>query len=124
MTIESDIITTLDGYANLTALVSTRNYTRTLPQNPTYPNTVSTVVNTTPGNLVNGRDALTNYLVQIDVRASSVSSLSAVSRQVIAAMEAAAVFSAYWENMSDMPYIDGVDTHRRILDFSIWYQLT
>jgi len=56
MSIESDIITTLNNHSGLTALVTTRNYYSNLPQNPVYPNTVSLRVSSNPQNTLTTRN--------------------------------------------------------------------
>lgn len=124
MTVEQDIITLLDAHVGLTALVGDRNYFDTLPQQPTYPNTVVHIANTTPTNHLTGAAALTDYYVQIDVRGTTKQSAVSTSIQAVSAMESATTFDCYWLGQTDFAYNDELNIYRRILDFSVMYQFT
>ena len=121
MTIEADIQTTLDNYAGLSAFVSDRNYSVRLPQQPTYPNTVISRNSTEPSLTLTTRNIRTQALFSVDVRAETYNEARQVATQVIAAMEAATLFTALWRADADVPYEDDVETYRIAIDFSIWY---
>lgn len=120
MTIESDIKSALDGYAGLSTLVGSRNYFIRLPQEPTYPNTVTNRVVSNPLNALDGRNEKQNARFRIDARGETYDSARDVAAQVIAAMEAAS-FTAVLIDDSDFPYEPEVKTYRVVLDFSVWF---
>ena len=121
MSVGGDIKTTLDAYGALSALVSARNYGNVLPQNPTWPNTVFARISTTPTITLGGRNAKTNYRYQVDCRATTKAGAQAVADQVIAALEAATLFTVVLLDDRDWPYDPDVETHRIVLQFSIWH---
>lgn len=121
MTIEADILTTLNGYGGLSALVSSRNYAVNLPQNPTYPNTVFMRVSSNPNNSLTGRNTLMNARYQIDIRDNKFNAAQLAATQVIAAMEAATLFDALYLTDNDIPKEVQTETYRISIDFSIWF---
>jgi len=121
MTVEADILTTLNGYSGLSALVSSRNYAVNLPQSPTYPNTVFLKVSTNPQNTLTGRNSLTNIRVQIDIRDITLNGAGTAAVQVKKAIEAATLFDALYINDNMASKESTTDTYRVSLDFSIWF---
>lgn len=121
MTIETDIITTLNAHVGLSALVSSRNYAVNLPQNPTYPNTANSRISSNPSNSLTARNPLMNIRQQIDVRAKTLHATREAAIQVIDAMEAATLFTAIILTDNDLPKESSTDTYRISIDFSIWY---
>lgn len=121
MTIEADILTTLNNYAGLSALVSSRNYAVNLPQNSTYPNTVFFTVVTNPQNTLTGRNTLTQIRIQIDIRDTTLNGASLAATQVKKAIEAATLFDGLYINDSMSPREVQTETYRKSLDFSIWF---
>ena len=121
MTVEADIKTVLDAYGSLDSLVSSRNYISGLPQNPTYPNTVSYRVSTEPHNTLGTRNSRTNARFQIECRASTAKLADEVAIQVIAAMEAATTFIALYLDKSILPYEPAIQNYRVNLEFSVWF---
>jgi len=121
MTIETDILTTLNNYTGLSALVSSRNYAVNLPQKPTYPNTVFIKVNTNPQNTLTGRNTLTNIRLQIDIRDKTLNGASLAAIQVKKAIEAATLFDGLYINDNMAPQEVSTETYRVSLDFSVWF---
>lgn len=121
MTIEADILTTLNNYVGLSSLVSSRNYAVNLPQNPTYPNTVYMRVSTDPGNTLGTRNSLTNIRIQVDTRSDTLLSAISAAAQVKKAIEAATLFVGIYLNEETMPHENPTETYRVSQDFSIWF---
>ncbi len=121
MTIEADILTTLNNYAGLSSLVSSRNYAVNLPQKPTYPNTVYIKVSTNPQNTLTGRNTLTNIRLQIDIRDTTLNGANLAAVQVKKAIESATLFDGLYINDNMTPREIPTDTYRMSLDFSIWF---
>lgn len=122
MTIEADIITALEAYGDLTALVGTRIYPAKLPQEPTYPNVVYSRSSTVFHNSVSTNAAgQANARFQVDCRAETYIVARDVATKVIAAMTGATSFDALAIGDSDFPYEPSVETFRTVLDFSVWY---
>ena len=121
MTIETDIITTLDGNASLLAAIGTRNYWLNLPQEPTYPNTVTNRIDTTYSNTLTTRNGLTQGLFRAEVRAEGHAAARSTANLVIAAMEASTLFTAIVVADNDVPFEDIVKTYRIAVDFSVWF---
>lgn len=121
MTIEADILTTLNNYAGLTSLVISRNYAVNLPQNPTYPNTVYMRVSTVPGSTLGTRNTLTNIRIQIDTRDATLNGAITTAVQVKKAMEAATLFDGIYLNEETIPHEFATETYRVSQDFSIWF---
>lgn len=122
MSVSGDIKTTLDNYSGLSALVSTRNYAVSLPQSPTYPNTVFTRISTSPTTILSGRSTTTNFRFQFDCRAETQAGARSVADNVIAALDAATYKTVLLDDQ-DFPYEDDVKTFRIVLDFSIWHTM-
>ena len=121
MTIEADILTTLNNYAGLSSLVSSRNYAVNLPQNPTYPNTVYMRVSTVPGNTLGARNTLTNIRVKIDTRDETWLGAVTAGAQVKKAIEAATLFDGIYLNEEMIPHEYTTETYRLSQDFSLWF---
>lgn len=122
MSIEGDIISTLDGHAPLIALVSTRNYWRRLPQEPTYPHTVVQRINTEPHNTLTTRNPLTRMPARVMVYGQNPASVRQVADAVRGAMEAATLFTALWIDEQDDPFNNTINADIIAIDFSVWYQ--
>jgi len=121
MTIEADLLTTLNNFAGLSSLVSSRNYAVNLPQNPTYPNTTYMRVSTAPGNTLGTRNTLTNIRVQIDTRDVTVLGAVTAGAQVKKAIEAATLFDGIYLNEEMIPHEYNTETYRLSQDFSLWF---
>lgn len=121
MTIEADILTTLNNFVGLSSLVSTRNYAVNLPQKPTYPNTVYMRVSTEPSNTLGARNALTNIRIQIDTRSNTLLNAITTASQVKKAIESATLFVGLYLNEETMPHENPTETYRVSQDFSIWF---
>lgn len=85
---ESALRALLTGYAPLTALVSTRIYWNEIPQATTDPCVVLYKIAGAPGIHMQGSDRLEQSIVQINVRALSVTSMWAVRDAIIARLHA------------------------------------
>ncbi len=121
MTIEADILTTLNNYAGLSSLVSSRNYAVNLPQNPIYPNTVYMRITTVPGNTLGARNTLTNIRIQIDTRDETLNGSVATAVQVKKAIEAATLFDGIYLQEETIPHEFNTGTYRVSQDFSLWF---
>jgi len=119
MSVETDVMSTLDNYANLSALVSSRNYIVQLPQNPTYPCNVLSFERDIE-NDVEGESGLTHSECQVDVYASTYSAVRGVVVQLKAAMAAASTFRSVCLTDYDLPYEDNIEYYRTAVRFSIW----
>lgn len=124
MTIEADILTTLNAHAGLSALVSSRNYSINLPQNPIYPNTVFSQASSNPVNNLSGRSVLHNIRMQFDIRAQTVLEMTNVKTQLIAAIESATLFKVVFLTDNPLPKEIRTETYRSSIDFSIWFNQT
>lgn len=119
MSIETDLLTILDGYAGLSALVSSRNYVINLPQQPDYPNTVSSFDRDIINNL-SGESGIEHIELQVDCRDETYSGARAVAIQVKAAIAAATNIKSLCIVDEDMPYDIDIDVYRVVLRFSCW----
>lgn len=81
---EGEFRALLTGYAPLAALVSTRIYWNAYPQGAKDPAVRLTKVTGAPGYTTQGPDGLTGSIVQIDVRATTVTGMWAVRDAIIA----------------------------------------
>ncbi|MFV1982998.1 MAG: DUF3168 domain-containing protein [Thiohalomonadales bacterium] len=124
MTIETDILTTLNNDTDLSAIVSNRNYAVNLPQNPVYPNTVNSRVNSNPTNTLSGRNKLMNIRLQIDVRHTVLEKATDAANKVISAMEKSILFTALYLTDNHLPKENQTDTYRISIDFSVWFTET
>lgn len=88
---ESNLRALLTGYAPLTALVSTRIYWNEIPQTAADPCVVLYKITGAPGLHMQGTDRLERSIVQINVRALSVTSMWAVRDAIIARLNAVRV---------------------------------
>ena len=122
MSIEGDIISTLDGYGALTALVSTRNYWRRIEQEPTYPYTIVQRINTEPHNTLTTRNPLTRAPIRVMIYGQTPASVRQVADAVRNAMEAATLFTALWIDEQDDPFNNTINADVIAIDFSVWYQ--
>lgn len=119
MSIETDIKTVLDGYANLTAIVQTRTYVVSLPQNPTYPNVVLSYRREIENHLT-GESDLEHVICQMDIRASTYSVTRSIAIQLKAAMASSTTFQSVCLSDDDVPYEDIVEYFRTVVRFSVW----
>lgn len=121
MTIEADILITLNNHSGLVALVGQRNYAINLPQNPIYPNTVFTRISTIPSNTLTIRNKLTNIRLQMDTRDQTYNGARLAATQVKDAIETATLFTGLYSNDNDIPKEFVTDSYRVSIDFSIWF---
>lgn len=119
MSVETDVMTTLDNYANLLALVSTRNYIVRMPQNPTYPCNVLSFERDIQNN-TSSESGLTHSECQVDVYASTYSETRSIVTQLKAAMAASSTFKSVCITDFDLPYEDTIEYYRTAVRFSIW----
>lgn len=121
MSIEATIKTVLDGYAGLTALVSTRIYSMQLPQQPTYPNIMFSRTSTNPQNTLNGLNALNNVRMTFEVRGSTALAVRNVITQLKAAILTSTSFKSLYIDEFHIPYENEINIFRVDVDFSIWF---
>lgn len=119
MTVETDIMTVLDNYAGLTALVSTRNYIVRMPQDPTYPCTVLSYEREIE-NHVEGESGLTHSELQADIYAETYSAMRNIVVEFKAAMDSGSTFKSICLTDYDLPYEDTIEYYRTVLRFSVW----
>lgn len=81
---ESNLRALLTGYAPLTALVSTRIFWNHVPQDTSDPCVALYLITGAPGYHMQGSDRLGSAVVQINVRALTVSSMWAVRDAIVA----------------------------------------
>ena len=123
--LEQALYTRLTGYAGLSALVSSRIYADRLPQNPTLPALTYQRISREPWESLSASDGVEDAGIQIDVWASTVSSRSSVTVQVLAALkrqtwteDGIAVLDAFIE--SDITQFDpDVSLYRETLDMKV-----
>jgi len=121
MTIQTDILTTLNNFSGLSALVSSRNYAVNLPQNPIYPNTVFMRISSNPSNSLTGRNKLSNARYQFDIRDNTYNASLLTATQLILALESSSLFDAIYLTDNDIPKEIQTETYRVSIDFSIWF---
>ncbi len=124
MSIESDILTTLNNHAGLTPLVGSRNYAVNLPQKPIYPSIVFLRISTNPSNNLSGRNALTNARFQFDIRDKKYESARLVEIEFINAMESSNLFKSIYLTENDIQKESATETYRISIDFSLWFYKT
>jgi hypothetical protein len=121
---EEQLRALLVGYAPLTALVAQRIYWNAIPQDTADPCVVLYKVSGAPGYHSEGADDLDASIVQIDVRAISVSSMWAVARAIKAKLSGhkdsdfGGIFLRSERQTSEKP--GTVLYHRAMLDFDVW----
>lgn len=115
----------LTGYAPLTALVAQRIYWNAIPQDADDPCVVLYKITGAPGYTMRGGDGLLGAIVQADVRATSVTSMWAVSRALAARLSGykdasfRGIFLRSDRQSSEKP---GTTLyHRSSQDFDVWY---
>jgi hypothetical protein len=115
----------LTGYAPLTALVAQRIYWNAIPQDAADPCVVLYKISGAPGYHSQGTDSLEASIVQIDVRALSVTSMWAVARAIKAKLSGHkdsdfnGIFLRSERQTSEKPTT--VLYHRASLEFDVWY---
>ena len=118
MTIATDIISTLQNYAGLSALVSNRNLTK-VNQNPTYPYNVLSFEDQ-PINNVEGESSVNNTLLQVDTYAETASEISDIMVQVQAALDASTTLKSVCTYRDYFNFDYDLDISRGVMRFSIW----
>lgn len=76
MTAEEAVASRLASLSAVTALVGTRVYVGRLPQNPTYPCVLVTLIATTDGHHLRGNDGLPAVDIQVDAFARETNGVS------------------------------------------------
>lgn len=115
----------LTGDATLTGLVGTRIYWNAIPQDAADPSVVLYKITGGEGHTMDGPDGMFNGTVQIDVRATSVSSMWAVSRAIRAKLDGYSdanfrgVFHRGDRQSSEKP--GPTLYHRSSQDFDVWH---
>lgn len=125
---QSALRSLLTGDATLAALVSTRIYWNAIPQDAADPCVVLYKITGAPGVHMQGSDGLESSIVQIDVRALTVTSMWAVRDAIITKLHAFSgqqgsvlfrgIFLRDERQTSEKP--GTVLYHRASLDFDIW----
>lgn len=119
--IEERIFTRLSGNAGLSALVGSRIYGGTLPQNVTLPAIIYFLVNDKPLNSLSGENARKNGRYQFDIYAQTYRETKLIKAALLAAMAPYGTdFKAVRIDGSDR-YEKDVELHRLGVDYSIWY---
>lgn len=126
MSLESDLRSYLIAHGGLSALVGSRIYALHLPQAPTYPNIVYSVVDHDPNTTVDAPGTLHRDRMQFDVRGAEFSDVLDVAAQLVSALNAAVRktdgFVGIHLSTTDMPYEPMVETFRRVIDYALWSQ--
>jgi hypothetical protein len=122
---EAQLRALLTGYAPLTALVVQRIFWNYIPQDASDPNVVLYKINGSPSYTMQGAVNLTGNIVQINVRALTVTSMWAVRDAIIAKLSGhrdaafAGVFLSAERQDSEKP---GTTLyHMAQLDFDVWH---
>lgn len=119
MSHEESIKTRLDAHSGLSALVSSRTYTR-IPQDPTYPLVVYQRVDTNVLSDMAGGGYKENPRFQFDVVGASRSAVRGVVEQLVDAMVNASTYKAVFLSSWDLPYEEDEGLYRTAADFSVW----
>ncbi len=100
-------------------IVANRCYPNTAPDNPTKPYITYQRISATPDNTLSGTGQLQNTRLQIDVWAASFADSQAKAALVKAAMLGFAIKNT--RQMEQDTYESDTQTHRVMLDYSIWH---
>jgi len=129
MTLESDLLARLDGFAGLTALVSTRSYHLHLPQKPTYPAVTFQRISTERVSAMGADTGDVRARIQTDAWATTIDSAMAVAAQVRAALKryggtnSVTIYDILQE--SEIPlYEDEIQIYHIVQDFMVLYKET
>jgi hypothetical protein len=123
--VEAALRALLTSYAPLTALVGTRIFWSSYPQGVTDPAVRLTKITGAPGYTLDGTDNLTDSIVQIDVRAVTVSDMWAVRDAIIAKLSGHrdSDFGGIFLTSERQRVDDSTDGlyHTAQLDFEVWH---
>jgi hypothetical protein len=120
MTIADDIYSLLTNDAGVSALVSTRVYPMSLPQDGTLPAITYTQVSDNPQVNLDGENALRANRYQFDCFSTTYTGAHALGEALKTAMETATAFTSIRESMTDL-YNNDPAQYRVSMDFSIWH---
>lgn len=128
MSLETGLVNHLKADPALAALVGSRVYHETLPQNPTYPALAYARTSSQRSMTLSGPIALTQVRLAIDVWARSSSEMLAVSAALKGALDGVTgdlggqnIQHAYYESEADLSEFDGDRADRRVsFEFVIW----
>lgn len=111
------VYTTLNGYSDLTDLVSTRIFPHPAPQGTTRPYVTYTTIGNTPANVMAGAGSASQdqRIMQVDVWADDYPGVQAAAAEAKNAMQQ----SFYLVSERD-GYEQQTEAHRVSLDFSVW----
>jgi hypothetical protein len=120
MSLETKLYTLLSGNAGVVALVATRIYPLTAPQEAAMPYVVYTRVSSGRLYSLTGYSNLEYPRMQVDCYGTTYSEAKLLSEAVVTAIRAATTFGTEQDDPQEMFEED--ETYRVSIDFSIWNQ--
>lgn len=124
MTVESEILTRLDAYSALTALVGTRVYASQAPQNVTKPFIVFHKIAASRESAFSADTGDVRYMFQFDCYGTTYESTTAVTNALRGALqryESGNLHHVFVGNEKSM-YNDEGELYRQMIEFIVWYK--